>query len=62
LGGVTLGGVGVAETDTERNFIKHCGADRKARHSTLFFAQVKSKKACTPVLEQALGTIHRSCG
>jgi hypothetical protein len=39
-----LGGVEVAETDAERNFIKHCGADRKARHSTLFFLQVKPKK------------------
>lgn len=37
-------GVEEVEGVTERNFIKHCGADRKARHFTLFFLQVKLKK------------------
>ncbi|ALQ05125.1 hypothetical protein AK973_4676 [Pseudomonas brassicacearum] len=62
MGGVTPWDVEVTGFDTERNFIKHCGLDRKARHSTPFFVRVKPKKTSTPVLEQALGTIHRSCG
>ncbi|CAI8874018.1 hypothetical protein EMIT048CA2_280083 [Pseudomonas chlororaphis] len=44
LGSVTLEEAEVTEGDTERNFIKHCRADRKARHSTPFFARVKSKR------------------
>jgi hypothetical protein len=44
LGGTTAEGLAGLERNCERNFIKHCGAFRKARHSTLFFLQVKSKK------------------
>jgi hypothetical protein len=43
LVGVTEGGVEEEETEAERNFIKHCGADQKARNFTLFFLQVKLK-------------------
>ncbi|CAI8940548.1 hypothetical protein EMIT0P74_50311 [Pseudomonas sp. IT-P74] len=43
LVGATEGGVEEEETEAERNFIKHCGADQKARNFTLFFLQVKLK-------------------
>ena len=53
---------GVTEEEFVRNFIEHCGAEQKARHSTPFFVWVKSKKVYNPDLEQRRGTIHRSCG
>jgi len=37
------GGAEDVESEVERNFIKHCGVDRKARNFTLFFLQVKLK-------------------
>ncbi|MGO1273638.1 MAG: hypothetical protein ACTMK5_17955, partial [Pseudomonas helleri] len=47
----------VAEEVAVRNFIKHCRAEQKARHSTPFFAWVKPKKVYTRDLEQARVTI-----